>query len=117
MSTRVPEKQSRISLGLCSNADQHLFCEDWWSWIPVYTGRTEGFRSTSLTFDMSCFVILAEARTQLSPYENRTMIHSLQILRPQLDARFREHDRYVPNLLRRVHICRFCGRQTPSSAP
>ena len=29
------------------------------------------------TFDMSCFVILAEARIQLSPYENRTMIHKV----------------------------------------
>jgi len=47
-----------------------------------------------LTGDMSCFVILAEARIQLSPYEDRIMIHRLQVLRPQLDARFREHDRY-----------------------
>jgi len=52
--------------------------------------------ATQVTGDMSCFIILAEARIQLSCYENRIMIHRLQVLRPQLDARFREHDRYIP---------------------
>ena len=35
MSTRIPEKRLRISLGLYSNATEHLFCRDWWSWIPA----------------------------------------------------------------------------------
>ena len=42
MSTRVPENQSRISLGFYSNVTERLFCEDWRSWIPVCTGMTKG---------------------------------------------------------------------------